>query len=216
MKVGSRECEAMGCQYMAKEIQLDDWEEFQKRKKEAEATGTDAISEEWEEYKNVKKDPKTGRLLANLKIEDAQKIIKIKSKIITEGKGPKMSEVTSSTNKLHQRINCDWTQWLPILHPSPGGSEENYISQMKQCSFMVPQTKTCKFLSGHEQSNGQDWPLGLELALLEMRLGETRIVPCPPELAYGDEAQGQHIPPYSFVTFKIYLRSHQPMKFQWG
>ena len=219
MRVGERECEAAQCEYLAKEIQLDDWEEFQRRKEQAKRTGSEVISEEWETYKNLQKDPKTGKLLANLSLEDAQKIVKIKSEIVKEGHGPTMNEITNRENKLYQRITCNWVQWVPSRAPQAGCSEESYISKLDNCTFNIPQAKTCRYLAGSallDGTNSDGWPLGMELCLLEMRLGEERIIACPPELAWGDKPHGEFIPAYSFVTFKIYLKSHQPIKMMWG
>ncbi|MBN1241288.1 MAG: peptidylprolyl isomerase [Spirochaetales bacterium] len=46
---------------------------------------------------------------------------------------------------------------------------------------------------------------GMDYSVLEMRLGETRWVAIPPELAYGSQGAGGVIPPNAWITFELTL-----------
>jgi hypothetical protein len=219
MLAGERECEAANCLYLAPEIDVSDWEEFQKRKQEAKDKEKEKISEDWETYKEAEKDPQ-GRVLAHIELEDAEKIIRLKSTVIKEGTGPTMSFLCSRQKQVFQRCTFNYRQWVPALEEQgkPGGTEENYISYGLGQPLTIPQNNLAAKLSGSGEalSTGMDeWPLGIELGLLAMRKGEIRTILCPPELAWGD-TNIEFIPQFSFVVFKLELLTHKGIRLLWA
>jgi endogenous inhibitor of DNA gyrase (YacG/DUF329 family) len=218
MVIGERECESPNCLYLAPEVDVSDWEEFRKRKQEAKNKEMEKINEDWSTYKNIPRN-KDGKVLAHLKLEDAEKIVKIKSTIIKEGEGPTISLITSRKKKVHSRVKFNWVQWIPSWGDKAGGSEENYISKGRMQTISVPQSSTSSQITNSREgligTGTSNWPLGVELGLLAMKKGEIRIIECPPELAWGDKDVG-HIPAFSFVNFKLELVEHREFRLAWG
>jgi len=166
-----------------------DWENFRKSK-EGKAQ-QESVDESWKNFTTAQKK------LRIISDDEAQKIIKEKSKIMEEGtEEMKLSEmvplVTSKDKrgrmtahgKKYARAQIDYSIRLIQSH--------EILVAKKNFSLNVPPLKPGAL------------PRGLELAVLDMKLNESRSIILPPELAFGNkEIPG--IPPYSTVEFEIKL-----------
>jgi peptidylprolyl isomerase len=136
----------------------------------------------------------------------------------------KTAAAVAAARARRERDIAELTAKYPDLTQTPSGLRFNIIREGKggkpQPGATVAVNYKGMLLSGEvfDNSDLNDGPLefpvgvrqvipGWDETVLDMRLGEKRLVVIPPELAYGDRGAGGVIPPNSFLVFEMELVS---------